>query len=376
MIITGVLATAWILGSEATNDGDAPAEVSINQTDSSNSLIPEGESFTSGTRNDDTPSGESSSGRSNENKPPQNEDSSPQEKTQALWDNSSPDGTRIKVMSANFFHGIDGTRWRYRLRNTVDSFKEEEPDIIGTQEMRENQFNKLHEKPLVRQMYAFFPSKYQDGELISHNTILYNKHRLKIVDTREPKFRYNDPGKHTYGLVLFEDVNTGFRFWFGNKHDPAGPEDADKRYLNNKDDVRYYDNLTDAGTPAILTADFNSGDKVRSENNITYQNDPDNLAYCLFQKSGVFWNTFVAAKAHDNNEGFKKTCPPLDNANSVDAIYVSPTFKNDKGQETEVIVEDFFKVLNRGSQNANGSDVHDFPVATLLFPESFNPNNG
>lgn len=133
-----------------------------------------------------------------------------------------------------------------------------------------------------------------------------------------------DSGKKVDHAVLVKlKDGAGHEFYVLNTHDPANArpgtsqENALSRLHNTQFYAQYLGDLSREGKPIFLTGDFNSR-YTMSGNQKPYNNDPNNLAYCVISRGGVLKNVWDIVQ----NKRF--TCPRAsDPAGPIDHIYVA-----------------------------------------------------
>jgi endonuclease/exonuclease/phosphatase family metal-dependent hydrolase len=248
-----------------------------------------------------------------------------------------------------------GGDFEARLQKSIDVINNNSADIVGFQEFQEPQRASFLNKE--RGTYDIYPKAAEYGGGSGHaseNSIIWDKNKFSLVSGGYmPNLKYfnGTPLKAPYVKL---QTTSGQQFYVLNTHDPAdaGCDCAKIRYDNANEHVKFIQSLQDEKLPVFLTGDFNSGyslgNEQRHRNNPTYQNDADNLTYCILGRSKLTNDAFDVA----NNRTFK--CPNDGNDNSVDHIYLSAGLN----------VTKYFKVGN------NGSDVHDTHFADIVVPGS------
>jgi endonuclease/exonuclease/phosphatase family metal-dependent hydrolase len=176
-------------------------------------------------------------------------------------------GDLLKVMSFNVRYPAksDGAnQWEFRRDLLLDTIREEDPDIFGTQELFYEQGQYISEK---LGEYAWFGVSRRGNREDEHMGVFYRKASLRLVSSGnfwlsdEPE----EPGSMSWNVSLprmvtwglFEIAGSGRRFHFYNTHFPHRPEDAAAR-------IRCAEVILDriarlpADVPFILTGDFNA----------------------------------------------------------------------------------------------------------------------
>lgn len=260
-------------------------------------------------------------------------------------------GISFRIASFNILHGTDAA-WEERLARSVRVLKAEAVDIVGFQEMRENQMRRFMKGDMGGDIYDIYPPVYKGAGkgFTSANSIAWNRARFELVKAEELDFKYFYGKTRRFPQLLLRDRGTGRRFLVLNTHDPAHPEFARERFENAHRYARHLDRLAAEGLPVFFTGDFNSGYRVRTEGNTTWGGRRENLTYCILTRSGKYRDAYDAAR-NRHGEG-----PSSDNQNSVDHIFLSAGVK----------VSRYWKV--EGGRKKNGSDVHDTILAAVTVP--------
>lgn len=240
--------------------------------------------------------------------------------------------------------------YKERMNASVENLQTNGTEIAGLQE-----FQKPQREYFLQEFGGTFdisPKTADYGGHLGENPIVWDKTRFDLVEEGVmPGLKYFDGSGLRVPWVKLRDVATSQEFFVLNTHDPARPENAKYRYENALQHVEYINSLKEGGLPVFFTGDFNSGFSVRTSANTTYQNDANNLTYCILTKDETVKNTF------DMQENRDVKCPNEGNENSVDHIYVSP----------EVLLNKYWKTTNRGA-DGNGSDAHDTHFADVSIP--------
>lgn len=267
-------------------------------------------------------------------------------------DTAPPSGSlKFRIASFNIFHGIDAA-WEERLARSVRVLKGNGIDIVGFQEMRQNQMRRFLKDDMGGDVYDLYPPRFKgprEGS-VSVNGIAWNRARFALVSAKEIPFKYFGGAKPKFPQLRLRDRASGREFYVLNTHDPAFPENAKLRYENAHLYAKHLSDLAKEGLPVFFTGDFNSGYRVRSEGNTTWGGERNNLTYCILTRDGKYWDAYDAA-ANRRGEG-----PSSDNANSVDHIFLSEWIKVTRYWKAE------------GGKKKNGSDVHSTIMAAVEIP--------
>ena len=173
----------------------------------------------------------------------------------------------LSVMSFNIrlpaeSDGVD--YWETRKPLAVRMLREQQPDVIGLQELEKAQADYLaRELP----QYAWFGRGREADGGGEHMGVFYRKDRLKVIESGD--FWLSDTpdvaGSITWGhphprmvtWALFEQRSDGRRFYLFNTHLPYRDEDEAARLKGAQAIARRLATLPD-DVPVVLTGDFNT----------------------------------------------------------------------------------------------------------------------
>ena len=179
----------------------------------------------------------------------------------------SPAVPALRVMSFNIrlpaeSDGVD--YWETRKPLAVRMLREQQPDVIGLQELVKAQADYLaRELP----QYAWFGRGREADGGGEHMGVFYRKDRLKVIESGD--FWLSDTpdvaGSITWGhphprmvtWALFEQRSDGRRFYLFNTHLPYRDEDEAARLKGAQAIARHLATLPD-DVPVVLTGDFNT----------------------------------------------------------------------------------------------------------------------
>jgi Metal-dependent hydrolase len=184
----------------------------------------------------------------------------------------------LKVMSFNVrtITGPDGpNRWEMRKDLFADTIRKMDPDVIGTQELAQQQGDDT-----VARLpgFAWFGRDRFGGHKDEHMGIFYRKDRLKLIKSGD--FWLSDTPQKvasiTWGNVfprmvnwaLFERLSDHKRFYLLDTHFPYRDSDEEARSKSANELAAWVKKLP-AGTPAIITGDFNTGPDSESHRMLT-----------------------------------------------------------------------------------------------------------
>lgn len=173
----------------------------------------------------------------------------------------------LRVMSFNVRVPVEAdgpNRWEARKDILVRTIREEHPDVLGTQELHQEQgdyvVSKLPE-------YTWFGIDRRGGHTDEHMGVFYRKDVLRVKDSGN--FWLSDtpdkPGSITWGhpyprmvtWALFEDIKTGRTFYYYNTHLPYQEKDEPARVKGAKEILARLAALP-KDAPFILTGDLNT----------------------------------------------------------------------------------------------------------------------
>ena len=175
--------------------------------------------------------------------------------------------TALRIMSFNIrlpaeSDGVD--YWETRKPLAVRMLREQQPDVIGLQELVKAQADYLaRELP----QYAWFGRGREADGGGEHMGVFYRKDRLKVIESGD--FWLSDTpdvaGSITWGhphprmvtWALFEQRSDGRRFYLFNTHLPYRDEDEAARLKGAQAIARHLATLPD-DVPVVLTGDFNT----------------------------------------------------------------------------------------------------------------------
>lgn len=176
---------------------------------------------------------------------------------------------RVMTFNVRYPNPDDGINvWPNRRDLMVKIIREQHPDILGTQELFEQQGNYLasHLKH-----YTWFGlgrnGNNKDVNDNEHMGVFYNTDRLRVINrgnfwlSKTP----NIPGSISWGQSMprmvtwaeFQDKTTGKRFYYYDTHLPYRTKDEDLRERDAHILLKHIAKVPDS-LPVIVTGDFNS----------------------------------------------------------------------------------------------------------------------
>lgn len=174
---------------------------------------------------------------------------------------------QLRVMSFNIRlpTADDGAnRWELRKALIASTLREQDPDVIGTQEL-----HKVQGDDIVRRLpqYTWFGRDRRGGHEDEHMGVFYRKDRLRVLESGD--FWLSDtpdvPGSISWGhplprmvtWALFERSTDRRRFYLFNTHFPYRGEDDDARERGARLVASRVSQLP-IDIPVIVTGDFNT----------------------------------------------------------------------------------------------------------------------
>lgn len=172
----------------------------------------------------------------------------------------------LKVMSFNVRTPADTNddRWENRRQVLFDMLREQDPDVIGTQELVKRQANDII---AALPQYTWFGTGRRGDDSDEHMGVFYRPDRLRVLDSGN--FWLSDtpevPGSISWNNLMprmvtwarFERIADGARFTLYNTHLPYREQDEDARERGAKLILQRMASLP-ANEPFVLTGDFNA----------------------------------------------------------------------------------------------------------------------
>jgi endonuclease/exonuclease/phosphatase family metal-dependent hydrolase len=176
-------------------------------------------------------------------------------------------GRPLRVMTFNVRVPVDtgANAWANRRELMVRVIEEQHPDVLGTQELTEEQGEYL---AAHLPGYAWFGQGREGGTKGEHMGVFYRTDRLEVLDSGD--FWLSDtpevPGSRTWGQpyprmatwARFRRRADGGTFYYFNTHFPYRPEDVRPRMLSAKEILQRIGKLP-SDARVVLTGDFNCG---------------------------------------------------------------------------------------------------------------------
>lgn len=172
----------------------------------------------------------------------------------------------LRVMSFNVrlpSSGDGANRWEARRDLMVRTIAEQQPDLIGTQELHARQGDYIVAK---LPQYAWFGEGRRGGNGGEHMGVFYRTDRLAVIDSGS--FWLSDtpdvPGSISWGhpyprmvtWAVFMQKASGERFYLYNTHLPYRPEDAAAR-RRAAQEILAHIKARPGKLPVLLIGDFN-----------------------------------------------------------------------------------------------------------------------
>lgn len=227
----------------------------------------------------------------------------------------------LRVMSFNVRVPVESdgpNRWEARRDIMVRTIREQHPDLLGTQELHQEQGNYIVGKLPA---YTWFGIDRRGGHSDEHMGVFYRKDRLTLKDSGN--FWLSDtpdvPGSISWGhplprmvtWALFEDKATHRTFYYYNTHLPYREQDEPARTKGAQEIVGKLAKLP-ANAPFILTGDLNT--------------EPTSPTYAVLAKALTDTRT-VAPKVEGPEKTFHNfTGQPTDHIDFIFERGFSPTY--------------------------------------------------
>lgn len=164
---------------------------------------------------------------------------------------------RIRVVSYNILFDLyddqreESYRWKQRLPRLAVSIENMDPDILGVQELCNNQVQDL--VALLEDKWAFYGESSYWGEC---NGIFYKKNRFDLIECQAlPTQDREDMISNTVMMVHLKDYQTGQKFVVFNTH--FSFEDVEERALQAQFIADYIEPIS-TSIPVILMGDLNT----------------------------------------------------------------------------------------------------------------------
>lgn len=238
--------------------------------------------------------------------------------------NSKP--VDLNVMSFNIrYDNPDDSlnNWQYRKDVAAKTIKNQNADIVGTQEVLVNQLNDL--KSRLPEYNAIGVGREDGIEKGEYSAILYKKDRFKEIKSgyfwlsETPEVAgskgWDGACERIATWAILEDISSKKQFFFINTHlDHVGK-------IARQEGVTLLLSRANAlanGLPIIMTGDFNATPESDVIKHVTDVNSPEHLIHSkdiAVEKSGTDW-TF---------HGFGKV--PMERREFIDYVFVSKGIK-------------------------------------------------
>lgn len=267
---------------------------------------------------------------------------------------TSDGGNDMRVASFNIYYanakkGCCSTAysrdWPMRLGRSASVIKSNHFDVVGLQEVRQEQWAAIQQNKYLGGQYDIFPTRY--SSYAAQNPIIWRKDRFSLVEGKVIP-GYTVLGRYSPVAnvqVKLRNSQTGQEFYLINMHEPVHAGNAERRTISAKNRWEYVNNLSREGLPIFLTGDFNSSYSIVTDasRNTTWQGKKANLPYCILTARNVLWDSFDASR---HRSGTCRSFNAKDAPGGVDHIYMS-TAVSASGYNYSIAAP------------GNGSDVHN-----------------
>ena len=265
------------------------------------------------------------------------------------------------------YHNSDDDRngnvWKTRCKVICDQVNFESPDIFGAQEVLHAQLGDLLG---ALDGYDYIGVGRDNGKTKGeYAAIFYKKDRVKLLNKGnfwlnetpdKPKLGWDAACIRICSWGEFEQVETGFRFYYFNLHmDHVGVvarREAAKLVVKKIGEIA-------KGAPVVLTGDFNV--------------DQNDEIYRIFTSSGILHDSYTHARLRFAENGtFNDYKPYMKTQSRIDHVFVSPEFNVDRyGMLTNMYWTDDAQT---DAQNSNQAPSElEFRKMTLRTPSDHYP---
>jgi len=244
--------------------------------------------------------------------------------------NAEPLDERLRVISFNMLFNLPEAEkrlppqhhWTERKERVLAYLQWSHPDIIGSQELQQDQIHDLMSQ--LDQDYAYYGLETIDGHPLDEVTaIFYKKARLELLEGQTLCFDQEDT--HSFTICRFKDKMTGSEFIVLNTH--LAFCKIEKRYEEScilRDIISNHCN-----SPLLLMGDFNTF-PFRQELDLPFFDGPSVLQ--VIMESGVIDSILLALFGHFGPIASTNFCPQTKQSFSsqgtpgviLDYIFVTP----------------------------------------------------
>jgi len=273
-------------------------------------------------------------------------------------------GSTFRIGSFNIYYSTDDSKPAYskqqykeRLNRSAGVIKDENIEVVGLQEVRENQWSYIQDSSVLGGSYDIYPNKYGSAGYAAQNPIIWKRDRFSLVEGKSiPGYTVTggrNPKANTQ--VLLKDKSSGQEFYLINSHEPVSEKGREGKPAKDKLEAAkeksdYVKKLQDSGGKVFLTGDFNQRRNGQGQQPV-YQGSVNNTFYCILTDN----NLMVHVKDSTSNKSGK--CPDKDNE-GPDQIYM-----------TKGIIATKYDYKTH-TPKANGSDSHNTLFADVTIPGS------
>lgn len=248
------------------------------------------------------------------------------------------------IRNHNSIDDENGDIWAVRSKVLCDQVNFEDPDIFGCQEVLDAQ---LHNMLGLLDGYSYVGVGRDDGKTEGeYSPIFYKNERLRLL--KSGNFWLNEtPDKPKKGWDAaciricswgeFEQVGTGFRFFYFNLHmDHVGViarREGAKLVVGKIKEIAQ-------GAPTVLTGDFNV--------------DQTDEIYTIFTTSGILSDSYECARLRFAENGtFNSFAPDKFTNSRIDHVFVSPQFDV---SHYGVLTNGYWTKPEKASESVEGND--------------------
>lgn len=177
-----------------------------------------------------------------------------------------PPDLRVMTFNVRLPAPGDGANvWERRRDLFVQTVRDANPDVLGTQELHKEQGDYVVAK---LPQYAWFGEGRRGGDGDEHMGVFYRTDRLRPIESGNfwlsdtpdvaGSISWGHPFPRMVTWALFEQIASGRRFYLYNTHLPYRTEDEPARSRGAREILTRLQALP-ADVPVVLTGDFNTG---------------------------------------------------------------------------------------------------------------------
>ena len=183
---------------------------------------------------------------------------------------------KIRIMTYNMLYNVkraedklpEKHRWKYRKARLLEYLLYANADIIGSQELQDDQLQEVINVLGVK--YAYYGEKTrQNEERNDRNAIFFNKDRIELIDSKTISYK-DDHYENAFTYCYFKDKRSQKRFVVINTKLTWGNPD---RRLAEAIQLNQFSRLLSEEEPIIILGDFNTHPFILHEMNRALDGD-------------------------------------------------------------------------------------------------------